>query len=573
MKHKSYLRKVQFSYIGKVALVCILLVTIPLLAAVLISGAKVSDYLEQTIKERVDQTVGYLNSTLDRYFLDIRNITLLPLFDTELQSVLKGHTEAEQPAYLAFEEQLKVTEILSSPSYENITVRRTDLYLMDRNRLNAGSSVLKWDDSEEEWMAICRANPYQTFIIPWKDTLAMVRCLLEPKTGRNMGYIKVELEDNAIEHAISDVSLPPGSRLFIYNDANQCLYPFSDGDHDARVMEDEKQGDDVSGFVISSSTNLRVIVQMSMDSVRKDTKTLLSFAACIIIGAACLSWLFAVYASVRLTKPIVTLKDKMAMVAEGRFHTRMPVSSRDEIGQLEAMFNSMTESVETLINDVYEESLASKEAQISALQSQINPHFLYNTLETINMMAISCENYEVSEAVSNLGQMMHYCVSNEQHFATLEEEIKFVNAYYDIQRLRFDNLRSLTIDVGDLCRAQQVPKLLLQPFVENIVQHGMDDSQLDIVLSAYMEGEELVISIQNSGRPMTAQERALVNHKLSEAETIPSNEPWKPTGKGYGLSNVHRRLRLLFGENYGVFLDERYTQGARFILRLKPRKK
>lgn len=566
-KRKRWLRP-RFSYIGSLTLGSILLVTIPLSIAMLVAGQRIVRYMEQTVQQRVDQTVGYLNTTLDQYFSELRDLTILPLYDGDVQTVLLAHADPEQQKYLTFEEQSKATAALSSIVYEKPTVRSTDLYLLDGNQLNSSSSVLKWTHGERKWMEVCDGDQYRTFILPWGGSLALVRRLQDPLTGRHAGYIKVELEQSAVPSLLQQVSLPEGSELSICNDVGQRIYPLPGGGP-APGGSGEKY---LSGFMTSASTNLKVVVRVATSGLEEDIRALFSFAVAVIACALALSWLFAVAASVKLTRPILELKEKMAQVGEGRFSTRATEQSRDEIGQLEAMFNSMAESIEMLINEVYEESLASKEAQISALQSQINPHFLYNTLETINMMAINCENYEVSEAVSNLGQMMHYCVSNEQHFAPLAEELRFLQAYYDIQTLRFEDLRSLRVNAPEEVLGLPVPKLLLQPFVENIMRHGLDTAShrpLDIWLTARLAGSgQLVLVIQNNGRPMTGQERQRVNENLRKAESTPPNAPWKASGHGYGLTNVHRRLRLIYGEACGVFLDDSYTDGVRFVLRL-----
>lgn len=564
---KRWWPRLRVSYIGSLTLGSILLVTIPLSIAMLVAGQRIVRYLEQTVQERVDQTVGYLNTTLDQYFSEIRDLTILPLYDGDMQAVLLAHADPAQQKYLTFEEQSKATAALSSIVYEKPTVRSTDLYLLDGNQLSASSSVLKWGEAEREWMRVCDSDQYRTFILPRSGSVALVRRLQDPLTGRQAGYIKVELEQNAVPSLLRQVSLPEGSELSIYNDAGQCIYPLS-----GAALEGQAGGKYLSGFITSASTNLKVTVRVATSGLEEDIRALFSFAVAVVASALALSWLFAVAASVKLTRPILDLKEKMAQVGEGRFNTRATVKSRDEIGQLEAMFNSMTESIEMLINEVYEESLASKEAQISALQSQINPHFLYNTLETINMMAINCENYEVSEAVSNLGQMMHYCVSNEQHFAPLSEELRFLQAYYEIQTLRFEALRSLQVDAPPAALALPVPKLLLQPFVENIMRHGLDPAAqrpLDIWLTARLTGDgHLVLVLQNNGRPMSAEERRRVAEKLLRAESTPPSAPWKASGHGYGLTNVHRRLRLIYGQDCGVFLDGSYTEGVRFVLRL-----
>lgn len=161
---------------------------------------------------------------------------------------------------------------------------------------------------------------------------------------------------------------------------------------------------------------------------------------------------------------------------------------------------------------------------------------------------------------------MRYCVSNEHHFATLEEEFRFVNAYFDIQRLRNEELHSLSIICQPALRDMVIPKLLLQPFVENIIQHGLGKDQVDIRIEVQLEGEDIIIAVENNGLPLTEASRNRIHRSLFEAEQGASASL---SGKGYGLANVHRRLRLLYGDHYGIGLDETYTDGARFLLRLK----
>ena len=553
------------SYIGKLTLGSIFLAMIPLTIAMVITGARISDYLQRMLQQQADQAVASLQVTLEQFFSGIKEMTVLPIYDTGLQQILALHSDPDQEKYLTFEERRRATEIFGSVVYEKKSVRQTEIYLRDGYILSASNEAHRWDETEREWMELCDGDPYETFILPWEDTVALVRMVLEPLTERRLGYIKVELQPDAIEALIEDSSLPAGSAVTIYNQAQQCIYPADQTGENTRT-----DGGTLTSFVTSPQTNLKVQVQMSMETVRRGVSEMMGFAALVLVAAFAVSALLAIAAARRITVPIMDLKEKMALVEDGRFNTRMQVQSQDEIGQLEEMFNNMTASIETLIHEVYEETLASKQAQISALQSQINPHFLYNTLETINMMAISKENYDVSEAISTLGQMMHYCVSNDQHFARLQEELDFARAYYSLQKLRFENLRSMQVDVPPECLDKTMPKLLLQPFVENIVQHGLNTGMLDIVLTVRpQEDGGLEIVIQNNGTPMEPQERRRVVERLRETESLPVGEPWQPAGHGYGLANVHRRLRLLYGEKGGVFLDESYVNGVRFIVRLR----
>ena len=180
------------------------------------------------------------------------------------------------------------------------------------------------------------------------------------------------------------------------------------------------------------------------------------------------------------------------------------------------------------------------------------------------MMAVSAGCFDISEAVSDLGMMLRYCVSNDIHFATLEDELNFLRAYYGIQRLRFENLGDLTIDCPDELLSCKVPKLLLQPFMENTIMHGLGEEKVDIIQKTWSDGKDLYISMENNGIPMSAEEIATLNEKLQEVE----NTDHENSRKGYGLPNVHKRLRLIYGNRYGLTIDEGYKNGVRFNIRL-----
>lgn len=559
------LEKLSLSYMTKLTVVCILLVTLPLSAIGAVTASRITTYMGQSIQARADQTAGYLDERIDEMFTKLMELTLLPIFDSSMQEVLTGHAE-NGSGQLLFEDQKKIVSFLTGMYFDNPIISRARLYLMDGSFISTDGQTYKWRQADLPWLETCKTDHYRTFILPVDGEIVMCRALESPMLNRETGYIEVVLNQNRVEQAIKSIALAQDGQIFILNEFGDCVYPIGADVGELKLLQESSSGYRYSS-VTSSSTKLELYVKISTAAIEQENRMLYGQLMSIWVVMLLLGVAFAYYASQQLTRPILSLKDKMELVSEGRFDTRMMVQSKDEIGQLEAMFNSMTESVETLITEVYEESIANREAQISALQSQINPHFLYNTLETINMMAISAENYDISQAVSDLGWMMRYCVSNEKHFAELEEEFRFVSTYYDIMRMRFDNLRSLTITADDGCRALMVPKLLLQPFIENIMQHGTCGRPIDIALEASRQGNELTISIENNGAPLTEEAKALLHSKFSEAERESAAE--HHDGKGYGLGNVHRRLRLIYGKGCGVFLDEQFTQGARFIIKLR----
>lgn len=553
------------TYRTRLVIICLLLVTIPVGTVSAISIPRSYSQLESSVQAQADQSVSYLNNALGNYFADIGELTVLPLYDAGIIQILMRYTSDNDSA-MTFSDRHQLISFLTNVNFDESIVSQVELYMMNGSYAKSNGMTYDWSAEDAEWMSFCDKDRYRAFVIEESNTIYACRALEQPLYGALMGYIRVKLNPASIDSLIQSIRLPQGSKIYIYNEFDQFIYPL--GQHDDGILTEDVDGDRYCySIATSESTNLSIQVRLSRDTILSEVRMQcvqlgILYAAMLLVG-----WMLAYYASNYMTRPIINLKEKMELVGRGQFNTRMSVHSNDEIGQLEAMFNSMTENVETLIHEVYDVSLASRDAQISALQSQINPHFLYNTLETINMMAISAGNYDISEAVSNLGQMMRYCVSNENHFATLREEFQFVSAYYDIQKLRDDTLRSLQIECTPQCQTLTVPKLLLQPFVENIVQHGLGDHAVDILIHAYTVEKDLHITIENNGLPMTQEAREKLYRSFLETEQ--PTAPKSKTGKGYGLANVHRRLQLLYGTNYGIHLDEAFVHGAKFEIRLK----
>lgn len=553
------------SYQSRLTLICLLLVTLPLGVVGMISIYRSYTQMEESIQLQADQSVQFLDYALTDYFSDIEELTVLPLFDENIIRILMKHSSANDEM-ITFEDNHQLTVFVTGSNYNKSMVSQVSIYLLNGTSIHSDGKVGRWDQKTDSWTTCCDMDRYRSFVLIHDGNIYACRALEQPLFGAHMGYIRIRLDASSIASLIQKVPLPEDSNIYIYNEFDQFIYPLALDDVDPSGLDEESDRYRYS-IATSDSANLRIVIQLSRNAILSELQIqclglVMLYALMLAVG-----WLLAYYASGYMTRPIVKLKKKMEMVGQGRFETRMNVRSDDEIGQLEMMFNSMTENLENLIHEVFDVRLAGRDAQISALQSQINPHFLYNTLETINMMAISMGAYDISETVSDLGALMRYCVSNECHFATLEEEFRFVSAYYDIQRLRHDNLRSLTILCQPAYRSIAIPKLLLQPFVENIIQHGLGEEAVDICVSVHAEEGDVIIAIENNGLPLTQEVKQRIHRSLSEAEQ--ESTPKARFGKGYGLANVHCRLRLIYGNHYGIDLDDSYTNGARFLLRLK----
>jgi two-component system sensor histidine kinase YesM len=311
------------------------------------------------------------------------------------------------------------------------------------------------------------------------------------------------------------------------------------------------------------------LAQIPYSELNKDARELTRYTLAISLLSLGLAFILAIFSSNKLIKPIHHLQSKMKLIQKGAFQERAAVTTRDEIGQLTEVFNRMMDEIDRLVHEVYETKLREREAELAVLQSQMNPHFLYNSLETINMMAVRDEQWETAEFVSNLGKLLRYTVDKKQTVVTLLDEILFVEAYLQVQSIRNENKIAFQIEVDPSLGSAVVPKLMLQPFIENSLVHGMDEQPLTIKLQAKLKDDDLFITVEDDGTGMQADDlRAVEERMISRKDGRQPGSGFVQPARGHGLRNVHQRVRLLYGEPYGVTLLCKTSRGIAGIIRL-----
>lgn len=221
----------------------------------------------------------------------------------------------------------------------------------------------------------------------------------------------------------------------------------------------------------------------------------------------------------------------------------------DEMGELGRQINKMMEHIHVLIEENINRELLVKNSEIRALQNQINAHFIYNVLESIKMMAEIEEKYEISDAITSLGRLLRYSMKWVSGNVTVREEIEYIRNYLALINLRFDYEIHLSIKVPEEIMDQEIPKMSLQPIVENAIYHGIEELAEDttIYIKGLVQGEDCVIEITDSGRGMSQSEVQEIYQKISgEIETSGGS------GNGIGLKNVQDRIHMNFGPKYGI---------------------
>ncbi|MDF2670306.1 MAG: hypothetical protein K0R67_2612, partial [Paenibacillus sp.] len=331
-----------------------------------------------------------------------------------------------------------------------------------------------------------------------------------------------------------------------------------------------QQRSDYTGWTLVYEIPLTVLSEELLSLQRITTVVivcLIGFALIVLGGFA-----------YRMTRRIMFLQKLMYQAEWGGLDVKIPIDGRgrDEIGKLYRGLNNLLAEIRRLIGELQasrdkekELRMREKESMIQIMQSQINPHFLYNTLEVINSHAILQGYKPISSMALSLSRMLRYSVSNHEHIVSLAEEAKHIRWYCNILQQRCETLRTVILMDEDAARSVACVRLTLQPLVENAFLHGYEKLGRDpewIEVTGERNGEDYIVRIADGGQGMSMEQIKHYNEAFAISSPLSGELP--SSIQGVGLWNVHRRIRLTFGETYGLHIEESTNVGTAILIRL-----
>jgi len=382
-------------------------------------------------------------------------------------------------------------------------------------------------------------------------------------TDNEIGWLLCDFE---LESVMSE-SIRENNVLLIYDGADQIYNPYEHllSEGQKRILENQltelasklradfqipKQAPgDVEYFALTQISDIsgwRIIGIITMDD---DRKPIVLFTAALIFAALLTSVILAAVLSKSFLMPLHQLVDKYREIGKGNFQVRFTNTGTSELDELAFTSQQMVESISRLNADIVEEQKKLAKEEIKALQHQINPHFLNNALHSIKALAVCGDMEAISTMATLLGKMLSYSVYNPYDMVELQQELLYVHNYVMIQNIRYDGLISYEMDYANEYGATLVPKLMIQPIVENAFQHGFRSHQpLIVTARVFAEGSVLKIQITNDGIGMEQADVDMLNEKLAGNES-PGDS------KSVGLLNVNRRIKDIFGRDFGLQVD------------------
>lgn len=287
----------------------------------------------------------------------------------------------------------------------------------------------------------------------------------------------------------------------------------------------------------------------------------------IISTIGIIAIIIAIYISIiisrKVTHPIRDMIHSMRNVAAGNLDVQTDAEllkdSTDELKELNDVFNHMTGKLQYLINQVYEKNLREKEAELKALKAQINPHFLYNTLDTIYWMLIENGDEEIAELVTRLGEILRYSIKKGNTNVSVREEMQQIGNYLYIQKARFEDNLDYEIDIEEELYDCEMLSFLIQPFVENSINHGIMESKGKgkVIVKGYSSDKSVIFEVIDDGVGMSPEQIADVFEKSE-----------RKTGSRIGIVNVYERIKYYYGDEYGIIIESQGGSGTRVIVRI-----
>ena len=545
-------------------------------------------YTSGTIYENsinyMSQIIQQVNYDIDTYIEYMENISSVIAKSSDVPRYLfdQNQTEAEMEA----EKERILTQ------FQTIMESRDDIYNVAAVAKNGRYIINRGEDELTEYVDIESLDWYQAAMesksgiavssshvqnaiqSSYKWVITLSRALVNNQTGEREGLFFVDLNYSAISDLCNNNSIEEKGYIFVldaegnivYHPKQQLMYGGLKTENIDAIMECREdslvidEGGDSKLYTMSKSkkTGWTVVGAAYTSELLKNNEQAqmwyLLVASILLLAVIGISSII----SREITKPIRSLRDSMRKVQNGQFDTHVEVITENEIGSLGRSFNLMTSEIQALMEQNVYEQKQKRKSELKALQAQINPHFLYNTLDSIIWMSEAGENDEVVEMTSALARLLRQSISNDQEEVELEKEIEYVKNYLTIQKMRYKDKLEFFIYVDPRVAHVPIIKLVLQPLVENAIYHGIKYKETKGNLKIYarpVDGRvEIVVADDGIGMDEDVMEHIFDEHRKEQKRN------------GVGVPNVQKRLKLQYGSEYGIRYESVKGAGTKAVI-------
>ena len=560
------LRKIfkNMKYRHKLTIFLVVTSLVPMTVLAWYSHSRLSTMVRSSELEDMQSIMEQTRESIDSQTAVYASLLNYLTYSPDIEEIIK---EKNIDNYTAYEKYTEIADpLLSVPKSYHDAINRIQLFA-DSIQVEHEYTLVPLDKMQEEWWSEGLKDDVR---IQWKvnrtrgEVVAVRMIYAQQKLN---AVLCISLDYDKIFQPLTNILTDENGGIVADQDGN-VLYNKT-GLKELKLSDDNKKDTSQTADKLlskisqtctwtqteSEENDWVFYFYKSQDAISGSVRRILLEEIPLIIACGFIILFLGLSFSRIFTRKIEELTKNMDQVNHGSREVTVSSDSEDEVGILINSFHNMMDEINRLIDEVYVNKIALKEYELKALQAQINPHFLYNTLSMMNWMAIRSNQMEISKVTLALSTFYRTALSKGEDVVTVENCIQNMQAYLEIQLTMHDNNFSVDWDIDPTIKNEKMPKLLLQPVVENAIEHGIDekeDGDKKIFLSFRGNGDDVVITVRDNGMGMPQE----------KAETLVTYQ-----AKGYGLKNVNDRIRILYGENYGIRILSAPDEGTTVVMR------
>lgn len=564
---KAWMRKMdRWNLDRKMSFILTISVVGTALLILLVSAVSLTSSMMRKTKEMMQDQLSTLASNYDDVLKNYKTLSYALIMDNSVQDYLH-YTSRSEPGYhnaveRASEAMRNAINMNESLNFVAIYNYQLDDYLYKgRDSLASSDFEQNMEQDQEEAMPVqeqgmMKVNFSNNYYKGEKYTMNVYH----PMHSINhmileLGLLTLSLNDNLLEQLFQKVDNPISSEIFLINKQGTVI-SISDRsrmktqiDYMDRIKDRSGSFRDGARHIVYQKVgnwSCYLIYTISMAEMYRSTVIIIAILVALIAFLTVISILITHRAIERSYRPLDQVISQMDRVTAGALDVRVDAENAGEdFAKLSSGFNTMMDEILILMEQVKLEQHQMEQIRFNALQAQIQPHFLYNTLECIHWQAIADGNQVVSTLVKALAKYYRICLSKGKDVIRLEQELEHVQAYLTIQNMRYDNIIDYQICVDESYMDVQIPKMTLQPLVENSIYHGIkvrEGQKGAVRILAESRDDCVDILVEDSGSGMTQEQIAEMNASISVYDD----------SFGYGVRNVNKRIEIMFGKEYGL---------------------
>lgn len=560
------LRKIfkNMKYRHKLTILLVVTSLVPMTVLALYSHSRQSTMVRSSELEDMQSIMEQTKESIDSQTAVYASLLNYLTYSPDIEEIIK---EKNIDTYTAYEKYTEIADpLLSVPKSYHDAIKRIQLFA-DSIQVEHEYTLVPLDKMQEEWWSEGLKDDVR---IQWKvdrtrgEVVAVRMTYAHQKLN---AVLCISLDYDKIFQPLTNILTDENGGIVADKDGN-VLYNKT-GLKELKLSDDNKKDTSQTADKLlskisqtctwtqteSEENDWVFYFYKSQDAISGSVRRLLLEEIPLIIACGFIILFLGLSFSRIFTRKIEELTKNMDQVNHGSREVTVSSDSEDEVGILINSFHNMMDEINRLIDEVYVNKIALKEYELKALQAQINPHFLYNTLSMMNWMAIRSNQMEISKVTLALSTFYRTALSKGEDVVTVENCIQNMQAYLEIQLTMHDNNFTVDWDIDPTIKNEKMPKLLLQPVVENAIEHGIDekeDGDKKLFLSFRGNGDDVEITVRDNGMGMPQE----------KAETLVTYQ-----AKGYGLKNVNDRIRLLYGEKYGIQIFSAPDEGTTVVMR------